>query len=122
MDITKILQIIVALCLLNVWLLRYSRPTNYRGGGAKNLKDEFAAYGLPVWAHYLVGFLKIGSAIALIAGIWIPSVGFFASILVAFLMLGALGMHLKIKDPYIKSLPAFLMLVMSVAIALLTPR
>ena len=118
MSITAVLQIIVAIGLLNVWLLRYGKDTSYRGGNAKNLKDEFAAYGLPSWAHYLVGALKISSALALIAGLWISSVGFYASILVALLMLGALGMHFKIKDPLKKSVPALLMLAMSLAIAL----
>ncbi len=118
MSITAVLQIIVAIGLLNVWLLRYSKDTSYRGGNAKNLKDEFAAYGLPSWAHYLVGALKISSALALIVGLWISSVGFYASILVAFLMLGALGMHFKIKDPLRKSVPALLILGMSLAIVL----
>ena len=118
MSITAALQIIVAIALLNVWLLRYGKDTSYRGGNAKNLKDEFAAYGLPTWAYYLVGTLKISSALALIAGLWISSVGFYASILVALLMLGALGMHFKIKDPLKKSVPALLMLAMSLAIAL----
>jgi len=120
MGITEILQVIVALGLLNVWLLRYSKKTGYRGGSAKNLKDEFAAYGLPSWAHYLVGFLKLSSAAALIAGLWISSVSFFASILVALLMLGALSMHIKIRDPIKKSVPALLMFGMSLAIALTT--
>ena len=31
-------------------------------------------------------------------------------------MLGALGMHVKVQDPGIKSLPAFLMLVMSISL------
>ncbi len=113
-----VLQIIVALGLLNVWLVRYGKTTDYRGGIAKNLKDEFAAYGLPPWVYYLVGFLKVSAAVALIAGLWISSISFFASALVVFLMLGALAMHFKIKDPLKKSVPAFLMLVMSLAIAL----
>lgn len=117
MNITAALQIIIAIGLLNVWILRYSKDTSYRGGNAKNLKDEFAVYGLPSWAHYLVGALKISAALALLAGLWIYSVGFYASILVAFLMLGAIGMHFKIRDPLKKFVPALLMLVMSLAVA-----
>jgi len=117
MQITGALQVIVAIGLLNVWILRYGSNTTYRGGNAKNLKEEFAVYGLPPSAYYLVGALKIGSAVALIVGLWIPSVRLFPSILVAFLMLGALGMHFKVNDPLKKSVPAFLMLAMSAAIA-----
>ncbi len=48
MDILRIiLQIIVACGLLNVWLIRPQLKTPYRGCDAKNLKDEFIAYGLP---------------------------------------------------------------------------
>ncbi len=46
-SIIAVLHVIVAVGLLNVWLLRYNKDTSYRGGSAKNLKDEFAAYGLP---------------------------------------------------------------------------
>ena len=55
--ISTVLQVIVGLGLLNVWLLRRGSATAYRGGTAKNLKDEFAAYGLPPAAFYVVGIL-----------------------------------------------------------------
>jgi hypothetical protein len=68
---------------------------------------------------YLVGFLKIASAVLLIVGVWVPVLVRPAAGVVAFLMLGALVMHIKVKDPAMKSLPAFLMLAMSVAILIL---
>ena len=111
-----VLQIIVALGLLNVWIVRNAKSTDYRGGQAKNLREEFAAYGLPPFVFYVVGGLKILSALALLAGIWIPGVSQYAAIVVVGLMLGALAMHLKIKDPPKKSLPAFLMLLLSLGI------
>ncbi len=113
MNLTVILQIIIAIGLLNVWLVRYSKSTDYRGGSAKNLKEEFLTYGLPKWFYYLIGTLKISAAVLLIAGIWISSLVFFAASLVSLLMLGALIMHVKVKDPIKKSVPALLMLVMS---------
>jgi hypothetical protein len=120
MTLTSILQLIVALGLLNVWLVRIKKQSGYRGGEAKNLKDEFTAYGLAPWVYFVVGALKIGSAFALILGLWISSAAFVASILVAFLMLGAIAMHIKIHDPIKKSVPAILMLVMSLAISVTT--
>ena len=115
-SISTILQVVVALGLLNVWLVRAGSATSYRGGDARSLKDEFAAYGLPDFFFYLVGALKIGAAVMLIAGIWIHTLIVPAAALVAVLMVGALVMHVKVKDPAIKSLPAFLMLVMSVSL------
>ena len=111
-----ILQIAAALGLLNVWLLRFNQRTAFRGGAAGSMREEFAAYGLPVWFTYVVGTLKVGSAVALLAGIWFPALVLPAAALVCVLMLGALAMHTKIRDPLQKSLPALIMLALSVAI------
>ncbi|MDA0329595.1 MAG: DoxX family protein [Gemmatimonadetes bacterium] len=119
LTIPAVLQIIVALGLLNVWLVRPLSPTSYRGGAAKTLKQEFAAYGLPEAAFWIVGALKVGAALVLIAGVWLPLPVDIAAGVVAFLMIGALAMHVKVSDPPMKSVPAVLMLVMSVAIILL---
>ncbi|MBC7466961.1 MAG: DoxX family protein [Bdellovibrio sp.] len=116
-SIAQIIQIIIALGLLNVWFLRNSKSTAYRGGSAKTLKEEFAAYGLPVFAYYIVGTLKIGSAISLIAGLQNSKVTLIASTIIVVLMIGALSMHLKAKDPFKKSIPALLMLIMSLFVA-----
>jgi hypothetical protein len=83
------------------------------------MSEEFVSYGLPQVAVYIVGFLKIASAIGLITGIFQPSLITPSAILLAALMLGALGMHLKIKDPFKKSIPALAMLTLCVAILLI---
>ena len=111
-----ILQVAAALGLLNVWLLRFNQSTSFRGGGAGTMVEEFAAYGLPVWFAYLIGSLKIGAALALIAGIWFPALVLPAAALICILMLGALAMHAKIGDPLKKSLPALGMLGLCAAI------
>ena len=69
--IANILQVIMAGGLINVWLLRFNKHTPFRGGSSKSIIEEFATYGLPAWFSYLVGALKISSAILLIAGIWV---------------------------------------------------
>lgn len=53
--IRSIAQLIIALGILNVWLLRFNKATVYRGGGAKNMKQEFAAYGLPGLVYVVCG-------------------------------------------------------------------
>ena len=117
--VSTTLQVVVALGLLNVWLVRARSATAYRGGSAQSLKEEFATYGLPEWTFYVVGLLKIGSAVLLLAGIWVPALNKPPALIVAALMVGALAMHAKAKDSPAKYLPAFLMLVMCVAIYLL---
>lgn len=117
-----ILQCAVALGLLNVWLLRANQSTPYRGGNAQTMREEFAAYGLPPLAMYLVGTLKVGAALCLIAGVWWPSLVFPAALLIAILMVGALAMHVKIHDPVRKSVPAVVLLLISVVICFLDRR
>ena len=119
LSLTNLLQIIVGLGLLNVWLVRRRSSTSFRGGNAKTLQEEFATYGLPGFAFYLVGALKIGAALVLIAGLWMALPVQAAAGLVAVLMLGAVAMHVKVGDPLVKALPAVLMLAMSAAIVAL---
>ncbi len=118
-SILTVLQLVVGLGLLNVWLLRAGSPTGYRGGESQTLKEEFAAYGLPDIAFYVVGALKIAAGLVLVAGIWFALPVQLAAGVVAVLMVGALAMHVKVGDPAKRSLPAALMLLMSIAIVLL---
>ena len=111
-----LLQIIAGLGILNVWLLRFSQDTEYRGGKASSMSEEFVVYGLPPVAGYIVGFSKLVSAIGLLAGIFIQSLVVPSAILLGALMIGAVGMHLKVKDPFKKFIPALTMLTLCVAI------
>ncbi len=118
--ITSILQVIIALGLFNVWLLRFSQSTPYRGGAAGTMPEEFLAYGLPRWSTYLVGLLKIGAGLALIIGLWHPHWVLPAALLIVGLMVGAIFMHFRIRDPLKKNLPALVMLILSVSLSLIT--
>jgi uncharacterized membrane protein YphA (DoxX/SURF4 family) len=118
--ITLILQVVIALGLFNVWLLRFSRSTPYRGGAAGTMPEEFLAYGLPRWSTYLVGLLKLGAGLALIIGLWYPHWVRPAALLIASLMVGAIFMHFKIRDPLKKNLPALVMLILSGSLSWIT--
>jgi len=113
------LQLSVALGILNVWLVRSGKATPFRGGDAKTLREEFVAYGLPLWFMRVVGVLKVSLALALIAAIWVHRVTQPAAIGLGLLMLGAFIMHLKVKDPIKKALPSLTVLAMCAAIAFL---
>ena len=116
-SVIVVVQIVVALGILNVWLLRRGRPTAFRGGDAKNMEEEFAVYGLSKGAMVAIGVLKIACAVALIAGVFIPSLTRPAAIVLGVLMLGAVAMHVKVRDPLRKSLPAAVMLLLCGLIA-----
>tara|TARA_B100000609_G_C17201359_1_gene428334 strand:- start:680 stop:1060 length:381 start_codon:yes stop_codon:yes gene_type:complete len=111
-NLPLILQLIISVGLINVWLFRFNKVTEYRGGGANNMKEEFQAYGLPIWLMYVVGFLKIAIAIMLIVSIWIKELLEYNLWLLSVLMFGAVLMHLKVKDPIKKSYPALSILFM----------
>ena len=40
------LKLILFVSIINVWFVRFNKPTQWRGGGAGSMKDEFRAYGL----------------------------------------------------------------------------
>ena len=116
--LVSVIQVVIGLGILNVWLLRPEKTTAWRGQQARNLKEEFGVYGLPSWFMAVVGFFKILFAVLLILGVWLPSLTRPAAMGMAVLMLGAVSMHLKVKDPLKKSLPAFSLLVLCIVVAL----
>lgn len=115
-----ILQVLIALGIFNVWLVRSKIKTEYRGGNASNMKEEFEVYGLPEWFMHFVGFLKITSALLLIVGIFMPFIVPYIALLMAGLMVGAISMHIKVKDPLVKAIPAILMFIMSFSLFAIT--
>lgn len=114
-----ILKVIVGLSILNVWLIQPTKPTKWRGGNATTIIEEFEAYGLSKTMCYVIGFLKVSLALLLLASIWFESLTAYVSSGLALLLFGSIVMHIKIKDPFYKSYPASLFLLMTIAIAIL---
>ena len=110
-------QIVIALGILNVWLLRTQQETAWRGGDAKNMEEEFHVYGLSTFVMKLVGVCKVSMALFLLVGIWYPPLTVVAAGIMAALMLCAVLMHLKVHDPIKKSLPAATLLLLSLFVA-----
>ena len=112
-------QIVIAVSIYNVWFLRFNKPTIYRWKDAQNMREEFISYGLPDALVWIVGALKVVFATMLVIGIYYQPLIFPAAVGMAALMLGAIIMHLKVKDQPIKSLPAAIFLILSLSIAFL---
>ena len=110
------ISLFVSILVTNVWLFRFNKETPYRGGNAKNMIEEFAAYGLDLNTMYLVGSLKIIASLGLIIGLLKTKISVYSSLLMAILMIGAIYFHFKISDPAIKYFPSALMLTCSVFI------
>ncbi len=105
-NIAKIAQIGSALWIFNVWFNRFNKDTGYRGGDAKNMQEEFEEYGLSKNTMYAVGAAKVGLASMMLVGLFVPKYTRPASAGLAAMMLGAIGMHVKVKDPVKRSIPA----------------
>lgn len=110
-------QCVVAISILNVWLVQSKKPTQWRGGDAKTIVEEFKVYGLPIWMCYAVGTLKVLFALGLLLAIWYPELRQIPALGLAVLLFGSIVMHLKIGDPLKKSVPAFLFLCLCLYIA-----
>ena len=116
--VISIIKVVIALSIINVWLISFNKPSVWRGGDAKTMKEEFEVYGLPVWLMYIVGGLKILFSLGLLASIYFTQLEVPSAYGIAILMLGAIIMHLKISDPIKKSFPAFTFLILSLIVAL----
>ena len=116
MDIIMTIKLITSLGIFNVWLLRYNKNTEYRGGNAKSLKEEFETYGLNSWFMYIIGAIKIGVSILFVVSCFnifskmLDVTIFYASVVMSLIMIGAILMHIKVNDPFKKSVPAITML------------
>lgn len=116
--LSTLAKVIIFLGIINVWFIRFNKKTAYRGGEAGSMKEEFKTYGLSEGMMYAVGFLKVTLAVLLLASIWFPALALYAATGMALLMVGAIGMHIKVKDSLSRSLPATGMLLLSVLIIL----
>ena len=109
--ISLILKFIIAFTIINVWLFRKNKKTLYRGGNANSLKEEFLIYNLPEWSFYFIGTVKIITSILIFLSFWIRDLEFFSLSSLTIIMLGSLIMHIKVNDPFKKSIPAIIILV-----------
>ena len=82
-----------------------------------NMEQEFHTYGLSTRFMHIIRVSKLTMATSLIVGIWYPPLTVFGALVLAALMLAAVVMHIKVKDPVQKSLPAAALLVLSLLVA-----
>jgi hypothetical protein len=104
--ISILAQLVVSISVVIVWVFRYD-----------NIVVEFKHYGLSSLVRNVVGASKIALATVLILGIWYLEFLIPASLLMAFLMLGAQYYHVKVKNPVMKFIPSFVLLILCLFIA-----
>jgi uncharacterized membrane protein YphA (DoxX/SURF4 family) len=109
----NVVQAFIAVAMFDVWLFRYNRPQRARGGDAQTMEEEFRVYGLPDWFRSVVRVLKLCAGTLMVVGVWSPEVALAAGVLLVILMGGAILMHIKVRDPIYKSIPATTFFVLS---------
>ena len=114
------LQVIVALTILNVWFIRASKQTKFRGADARNLSEEFQEFGLSKRTFVVTSILKPMLAVSLLIAIFFPFLTKPSALALAFFMLGALYMHFRVRDEFTKYLPALSMFCGCIAIFVLS--
>lgn len=82
-----------------------------------SFKTEFERYGLAA-QRPLVGTLQLAGALGLVAGLDQPWIGLAASGGLALMMLVAVGVRIKIKDPLPRTTPAVLYLALNAYLCL----
>jgi len=99
-------QIIIAVSVINVWVFRFD-----------NIVKEFEQYGLSDMIRNIVGATKISLSTLLIVGVFYNEVILASSLSMAFLMVCAQIAHIKVKNPLIKYVPSFILLILSLFVA-----
>ena len=115
--LSKILSLTVGLTVINVWLFRSAKATAYRGGDASSLMEEFVVYGLGDY-FLTIGIIKVGLAVLLILSLYFKKLRMFSALGIGLMMLVAIYMHFRVGDELIKSMPASIMLLSCLVIAL----
>ena len=116
MDVSQILQLIIGVSILLVWLVRSHVPSNFRVGGANNLKEEVLEVGLPIIFYDIMKVVKPMFAFFLIFGLFYNPMTLPSMIFTTIFMSGALWMHIKAKDNFVKIIPALTLLIFCVLI------
>ena len=110
-NLTISLQAFVAASVLFVWVVRYA-----------NTVEEFKQYGLPDWLRDFVGILKMTFSLMLLIGIERGLFAVMGGIGIAILMAAAFVVHLRVKNPLLKTLPCLTLLLLSAVIAWINYR
>ena len=117
-----ILKLIIALSLLNVWVVRFDKESPFRGGDSNSMMEEFKVYGLPKVFMYSIGLYKVLFSLFLIFSIFFGSkfdqTVYMGLVFLSFIMAGSVIMHLRVNDPLKKSIPALAILFLSILVLL----
>jgi hypothetical protein len=101
MTLSIIAQIMIFISIWIVWVFRFS-----------NIVSEFKFFGYSELFRSFIGATKFTLASFILAGIWYPKLVLYPTMAMAALMLGAQWTHFRVKNPFKKFVPSFLLLIL----------
>jgi hypothetical protein len=107
---TILLSALLAVAFLGPGGLKVARAKR-----SLQLRDQLHI-GSGLWP--LIGALELAGAAGLLVGLWVPPIGVAAAVGLGLLMVGAIGAHVRVSDSR-DAWPAALLLILSVAVAVL---
>lgn len=81
--------------------------------------EIFKNLNLPQWFRVVTGWIQLVGVVGLIIGFWLPWVVVIAGLWFAVTMLVAVFAHIRVKDPFRESMPALVLLVISIILSTL---
>lgn len=112
MDVVAIIiEVLLGLMFLMAGVMKIS--------GAQMHVDNFRKWGLPQWFRVVTGLVELLGAAGMIVGIWLPAWAALAGIWLAVTMLGAVIVHIRVKDPVSQMAMSIILLLLSLAVVLL---
>jgi len=109
----QILTIIFQLFLISVFLLTASTML----AGAKMQVEAFRHLGLPRWFRIVTALVQLTGALGLLIGFRFHGLAAWAGIWLGITMLVGFLLHIRVRDPIGKSMPAFILAIVAIGIA-----
>lgn len=110
---------VVAIILEIVLSLVFLMAGSTKVFGVKMQVDSFKSLKLPQWFRVVTGLVQYVGVAALIIGLWEPSYAAWAGVWLGFTMLCAVAAHIRAKHTIGMSVPAIVLMLLSIAVILL---
>lgn len=110
---------VLSIVLQSLLILYYGFSGIAKVVGAKYWVEMFNHLGLPQWFRIVTGFVQLVGAVVLIIGYWFSGAVAWGGIWLGITMLLAYLAHVKVKDPFGKTMPAFVFAVLNIILVII---
>ncbi len=87
--------------------------------GPKPVRENFKHLGVPNFFRILTGIVQLIGGIGSFIGIFVSLLSALSSIWIILIMIVALGLHVRIKEPFKKNIPAIAVSILALLVLIL---